>query len=141
MKHADRADEQRIAQVVVEINRDLAGREHSLVDQGAARQAREVKIFVIVEAGFRDLGFKPLANHVELAFEGVGVSHTRSPPDQGVEQAGLDGPCAGPQRRVVGERARHPRKTWPSSVTIFSKISIPKVCWAGSGEVKNAPTP
>ena len=107
VEHADRALEQRIAQVVVEVDAHLAGREHSLVDQGPAREAGEVEVLVIVEPGLLDLGLEPLADHVELALEGVGVLDPRAPAHQGVEHLRLDGPGAGAQRGVVG-RERPP---------------------------------
>ena len=73
MEEAEGAGEVRVLEVVGEVAGDLVGGEHPLIDQGAAGEAGEIEVLVVVEAGVLDGGLEPLADDVELALEAVGV--------------------------------------------------------------------
>ena len=96
---------------------------------------------MIVEPGLLDLGLEPLADDVELALEGVGVGDRGPRPTRAWNIFGSTARALAPSVALSVASGRQPRNTWPSSATIVSKISLPNFCWAGSGEVKNAPTP
>ena len=105
--------QQRVAEIVGEVEAELLGREHSLIDQGAARQAREVEVLVIVEPRVFDLFFKPLADDIELPLEPIGVADRAAAADEGVPHHRLDRPGALAQRAGVGLDAPPAEKLLP----------------------------
>ena len=50
---------------------ELIGREHSFIDQGSARERRNVELFPIGDIGGLNLIFKDLANNEQAPFKSI----------------------------------------------------------------------
>ena len=102
MEHAQGARAQRVAQVVGEVEPELLRGEHALIDERAARQAREIKELVVVEPELFDFFLEPLANDVKLPLELVGIGDRGAAADE--ERATSPARPAGAlaQRAAVG---------------------------------------
>ncbi len=141
VEHAQRAGQQGVAQVVGEVAAELLGREHPLVDQRPAREAREVEELAIVEPQGLDLALEPLADDVELPLELVGVQAGGLRPTKACHMTGSTARAPSPSDEESVAIGRQPRNACPSSETIRSKRDFPIAAGPPRRDVKNAPTP
>ena len=87
---------------VREVLRQLLGEQHALVDERAARQARDVPLLRAVHRRRSNLVVRALADHVELALEGRLIGKRRIAPDERLAHEGFAGERGVAQGGTVG---------------------------------------
>ena len=114
---------------VGEDRRDLARRQHALVDQRSRRQADDVERLLRLGRELQrvDCVLDPLADHVELALEphvGVVGGRRRPRPMKSWRKTGSAATALGPSAAVVGRHVAPAEDCCPSSPTIRSIVAV-----------------
>src|SRR5205823_381647 len=98
--HAHRADERLVMQVR-EVDVHLLWRQHPLIDEGEAGEAREVELLLALQAGGSDFVLEAAADDVELSLELVRVADPLTPTDERLLHVRLDGARGGADGVIV----------------------------------------
>ena len=80
----------------------LGAGQHALIDEGAPGQRGNVKQLALRQVGTPDRVFHPLADHIELAFEGGGVRHLGAAPYEDLPEGGFARHRRGAQQGIIG---------------------------------------